>query len=34
MLAAAGIDTEGPLGALKLQGAVLVYREHHAHMAR
>ena len=25
MLAAAGIDTEGPLGALKLQGAVLVY---------
>jgi AcrR family transcriptional regulator len=25
MLAAAGISTEGPLGALKLQGAVLVY---------
>jgi len=25
MLAAAGINTEGPLGALKLQGAVLVY---------
>lgn len=25
MLAAAGIDTEGPLGTLKLQGAVLVY---------
>lgn len=25
MLAAAGIGTEGPLGALKLQGAVLVY---------
>ena len=25
MLATAGVDTEGPMGALKLQGAVLVY---------